>query len=111
MTKRQLKALEAIPAVIDALESLGRDAERLRLAMAKAAGLGVLPPQSIAIKAPRLRTTEEQEALMAGTQDYNPEEEETPDKKRQRELLATFRKSPARQNKLAQFEHDGPEAA
>lgn len=122
MTKKQLRALESLPDVIEALESLGRDAEKLRAAMARAAGLGVLPqtlPVSVPAKTVQpevspgpvmLPTPEraEYEAMRrAGTQNYNPEAEETPDKKRQRELLANFRNNPARQQKLAQFAHDG----
>jgi hypothetical protein len=124
MTKKQLKALESLPEVIDALTAIFGQAEKLRLVMAKASGLGVLP-QTLPVPAPAktepaptsvgpvmLPTPEraEYEAMRrSGQQNYDPEKEETPDKKRQRELLANFRKSPTRQAKLSQFAHDEKE--
>lgn len=123
MTKKQLRALETLPEVIDALTAIVGQAEKLRLVMAKASGLGVLPqvaplpaaaktepPTSVGpVMLPTPERAEYEAQRRAGQQNYNPEAEETPDKKRQRELLANFRKSPTRQAKLSQFEGDKEE--
>lgn len=134
MTKRQLKALEALPDVIDALVSLAEDSEKFRVAMAKASGLGVLPivstpaaggrsppvprgpvvwggdtPRPLLIQTPERA---EYEAQKNNPEPYNPEAEKEPAyKKRQREMMATLRNDPRRQEKLAQFAHDGAEEA
>jgi hypothetical protein len=133
VTKKQLKALEALPDVIDALTSLAQDAEKLRLAMAKASGLGVLPAvgvvahvqsagtpglgatkaenRAVTAPAPLMIPTPERaeyEAQRASPAPYDPAAEEEPAyMKRQKAALAAMRNDPRREAALKQFANDG----
>lgn len=136
MTRKQLRALEHLPAVVDALETLVAERQKLLALMGDAApaqpqyriqpALGAVAPslQQQAVQAPPLiiQTPERQEyeAMKLAkrqapvSQTYDPAEEpppeEPPHKQRQRELLEAFRKDPRRQAALQQFAHDGTEA-
>lgn len=103
MTKSQLKALAQLPEVISALESLAKDAARLREAMAQAGGfaphaLHGQQPARQEISLPVVLDTPERREFNANRR--------LP--KRQQEAIEQgLLNSMERNAKLAQFTHDG----
>jgi hypothetical protein len=103
MTPTQLKALAHLPAVLDALEALAVETERLRELMARAGG-----PARPEYPPPRLELAAK---ATPPAQHQAPQPiDESPVKRERREWLESMKGNAKRQEKLSKFAHDGAPA-
>lgn len=102
MTRKHLRALEHLPAVIDALEALAADHEKLRRLMEKTS-----PVQRPALQAVDVPWTAPPPVDAGPINLDTPERREHEEaKKKQREVLEALRRDPQRKALLSQFAHD-----